>query len=246
MVERRATSGALVPWTSSLRGDDWPLFAALGGVAILFVLSGPRIGWWSALVVALLVSTAGYLAYVRHLAAGRVSEQLVVTLGGLPQAASVVPPGHVDRSAILATAVGRRLGLHRREIAMVAAAARTRAVGRIGLDRWADGRDRFDERAVLRWSTDILRRGPGLDPVARLVDPTAADDADVRRRLMRAIVQITTAYDEATASLGLAADDAVALIEASVDEESLPVVHVLASIFGVRRGDLEGAPRTSR
>ncbi|MGI8822189.1 MAG: hypothetical protein ACR2JP_02605 [Acidimicrobiia bacterium] len=225
-------SRSVNPWSATGRHRDWWLLVGLPAVAMAFVLAWPRAGWW-ALGAGAMVYGCGYLAFSRHRAWRRTTAEVAHTLGRLAELNGASRPGHTDRSSIVAVAVGRRLGMDDAALEIVGHTARAGDVGRVGLDRSPTTRPGFDRETVAEWSAAIMRRAPGLAEAADAVVPP--DPEDPYLRSVRRVVQVATAFDEATSGEGLAADEALALVAASAPDHSDEALATLGAIFGVVR-----------
>lgn len=232
LVDRGATR-----WVSPVlaaRGDDRGLFVWLLVVVAGFVLLWRQSGWWTA-GAALLACVCGLLALERLRASRQMTDEVATTMGRLAEASGAAQPGHSERSSIIATAIGRRLGLGDPVLDIVGHAARTRQVGRVGVGRHAAGRPGFDGEVVDRWSAAILRRAPGLAAAAEAVAPEGPGTIDEDLAAVRSVVHVATAFDEARCAQGLPADQAVAAVAGKLPADAGAALTAVGAIFGVVR-----------
>ena len=216
--------GSVAPIADTLARDDWPVLVALPAVASLFVFAAPRFGWW-AFALAGLVYVAGFVAFDRTRAAEQVHEELVTTLGRIPEVGGLaVAPGRSDRVSGLARRVADELDLKPRSVVEVAAAARCGVVGRLGYDVWPHLRLGYDDRAAARWSAGIVDRAPAVGRIPSIVGPSVPTDSDAA--VMRSIVELVSAYDDAVHAGGL---DPAAALEKVAETGRADVVAALAT-----------------
>lgn len=149
-------------FAASLR-VNWMVETAIASTAILGAVVHPRLG---ALVVPflllpLLAARSGLQGYrtVR-----RQHEQTVRAMSRLPEELGEVPAGHGQRTARLAVAVARTLGVTPEELERLTQAAQLHELGRI---RHEPGED-HSERTIALNGSNILQQS-GLQEAARIV-----------------------------------------------------------------------------
>lgn len=189
------------PFATLLARDDWPVLVGLPALAAVFMFAGPGLGWWAA-AVAVVVYSAGFVAFGRSRAAHDTYDELITVLGRLPEIEGLVDDGHAERTAALAVTIGRSLGQSPSDLALLDAAARCRSVGAVGRDEPPHARPGFDDRAQARWSRDIVAAAPRLVAVAELVGPVEGGP-------LRPVLDIAAAYDDATVRLSMTPGDAL-------------------------------------
>lgn len=231
LVDRSAIRW-IPPVAGSARGGDHGLLVWLPAVVAGFVLLWP--GWWAA-GAAVLAYGCGLLAMERLRTCRRMTDEIAATLGRLAEATGASQPGHAERSFLIATAIGRRIGVEGASLETVGHAARTRQVGRVGVGRNAGGRPGFDQQVADQWSAAILRRAPGLAAAAEVVAPGDPGTVDDHLASVRSVVQVATAFDEARCAQGLPADQALAAVASNAPPTADAALTAVGDIFGVVR-----------
>jgi hypothetical protein len=162
-----------------------------------------RLGLWGPLLFAIPLLAAWYsfelLGRTR-----RTLHQTVQALGMAPELGGLVRPGHVERVATLAVALGRDLGLPDPDIEDLETAAWLHHLGAVSLDDPVPG-SRPDSDEVAQAGAEMLRSSHAL---ARAGDVIAAEPS-LRRSpgenpeqkptaLMGQILKVASAYDDLT------------------------------------------------
>ncbi|WP_153398275.1 HD-GYP domain-containing protein [Ornithinicoccus halotolerans] len=145
------------------------------------------------------------LAVARQSAIRQARQQTLQALSRLTEQGGFTPPGHSARVARLSVLVGRRLGMHERELADLEAAALLHDLGQVSLRRPIPGGatlevSPLDQRRIAQAGAAILARTTEL---ARLA-PVVADQATPARRsdeltatpLGARIIKVVNSYDD--------------------------------------------------
>lgn len=145
------------------------------------------------------------LAVARQSAIRQARQQTLRALSRLTEQGGFTPPGHSARVARLSVLVGRRLGMHERDLADLEAAALLHDLGQVSLRRPIPGGatlevSPLDQRRIAQAGAAILARTAEL---ARLA-PVVADQATPARRsdeltatpLGARIIKVVNSYDD--------------------------------------------------
>jgi len=211
---RRRVAGSLL-WRTALR--EWPVYLVLMATGSLFGLTAASLGAW-ALLLAVMPYGFAHVAFGRLAAASATHRQTIRALGRVPEAGGFSLPGHAERSADLAVAMGGELGLSPRDIRRVEDAALLADIGRVvlGAPALAAGGG-FTTADLAGWSAAIISEAPTLKPVAALVAesprpyrrPGEARDASLPPAAQ--VVKVATAYDIAVGG-GMGPADALEVL----------------------------------
>ena len=126
----RSDVSARYLWLLAL--EDWPVVVSILASATLFGLTWPDMGVW-ALLVAGMPYAFSHLAFVRYDSTRVTYGQTIRALAQIPEVAGLAPRGHSTRTAELALAIAREVGLHPKDVAELEYAALMHDVGRITL-----------------------------------------------------------------------------------------------------------------
>ncbi len=181
---------------------DFDAFAALVGSGALFGLAFPAIGWW-ALAVAILPYSFAHGAFRRFLETKDTYGQTIRALSQIPEIAGFSIPGHADRTAELAVAVSKEMGLRPAVVDEVEYAAQMHDIGRITLNEPSIMRMGYTDEQLAQWGAEIIGETPYLGRVALYVrrqydsyrKPGEERDPDVP--LPSRIIRAASAYDRA-------------------------------------------------
>jgi hypothetical protein len=235
---RRRVSGSLL-WKTALQ--EWPAYLVLVAAGGLYGFTAEALGPWAVLLAALPYGFA-HLAFGRLATASATHRQTIRALGRVPEAGGFSLPGHAERSADIAVAMGGELKLPPREIRRLEDAALLVDIGRVvlGAPALASGGG-FTTADLAGWSATIIAEAPTMQPVATLVAesprpyrrPGEARDASLP--LAAQVVKVATAYDYAVGG-GMEAGDALEVLHRGVAYDYDP--EVLAALRRVlqRRG----------
>ena len=170
-------------------------YAGIGGTG--------RLGLWGPLLFSIPLVAAWYS--LELLATTRRSfRQTVSALGAAPELGGLVRPGHVERVAELAVAMGEELDLSGSETEQLETAALLHHLGAVCLDEAPTDRS-LDPLEVARAGAAMLRASPALAPAGDIVaaEPSlhrsrpGASEADVAA-LEGQILKVASAFDELT------------------------------------------------
>jgi len=237
---RRRFSGSLL-WRAALR--EWPVYLVLAAAGSLFGMTAHALGPWAALLAGLPYGFV-HLAFDRLANASATHRQTIRALGRVPEAGGFSIPGHAERSADVAVAIGGELRLAPGDIRRVEDAALLADIGRVvlGAPALASG-GAFTSTDLAHWSSAIIAEAPTLQAVAALVAesprpyrrPGEARDASLPPAAQ--VVKVATAYDYAIGG-GLEPGDALEVLHRGVAYDYDP--EVLAALRPVlqRRGQV--------
>ncbi|MEP6624674.1 MAG: HD domain-containing protein [Acidimicrobiia bacterium] len=172
-----------------LGGADLALVASGMLMAIGFrgVAAHQSVGLWSVVLFSIPLSAAWY-SFERLAVISRTSEQTIEALSVVPELAGLATPGHAARVAALSVSVGESLGMRRRDLEDLRAAALLHHLGHLCLDA-EEVRDRPAEPfEVAEKGAEILRQ----TDLANAGDLLATDDAHVGAQILR----VVSAYDD--------------------------------------------------
>jgi len=188
--------------------EDWAVVVSIIAAGALFGLTWPLMGAW-ALAVAVLPYAFGHLASERYHSTRTTYGQTIRALAQIPEVAGLAPAGHATRTADLAVAVAREMGLHPNDVIELEYAALMHDVGRITLNEPAIVKAGYTEEDIARWGSQIIAEAPHLEHVSTLVaqqhrpyrSPGVEMDPDVP--VASKIIKVASAYDQARTELGL-------------------------------------------
>jgi hypothetical protein len=176
-----------------LGGADLALVASGMLMAIGFrgVEARESVGLWSVVLFSIPLLAAWY-SFERLAVISRTSEQTIEALSVVPELAGLAPAGHAARVARLSVRVGDAMGLRRRELDDLRAAALLHHLGHLCLDA-EEVRDRpIEPSEVADKGAEILRQ----TDLANAGDLLATDDARVGGQILRAV----SAFDDLVAA----------------------------------------------
>ncbi|MEN8113074.1 MAG: HD domain-containing phosphohydrolase [Actinomycetota bacterium] len=186
--------------------EDWTVALAIFTGGALFGMTWPVMGAW-AFPVAVLPYAFSHLAFVRYDSTRVTYGQMIRALAQIPEVADLAPRGHATRSADLAVAIAREIGLHPNEVVDLEYAALMHDVGRITLTEPAILKAGYTDEDIARWGSQIIAEAPYLQEVAEFVRvqhspyrrPGEAKDPDVP--MISKIIKVASAYDQAVHEL---------------------------------------------
>ncbi len=180
-----------------LREPRWP---EIGGADLALVASGmlmaigfrgvqphESVGLWSVGLFSIPLLAAWY-SFERLALISKTSEQTIEALSVVPELAGLAPAGHAARVAELSVRVGGELGLRRRELEDLRAAALLHHLGHLCLDAPETRDTPIEPAEVADKGAEILRQ----TDLAAAGDLLATDDARVGSQILRAV----SAFDD--------------------------------------------------
>jgi len=194
--------------------EDWSAVVSLFIAGALFGLSWPTMGWW-AVPMAAMPYAFSHLAFVRYNGTRVTYGQMIRALGQIPEVAGLAAEGHATRTADLAVAMARELGLHPDDVVELEYAALMHDVGRITLNEPAILRAGYTDEDIARWGAQIIGESPYLSHVAELVRAQhqpyrrAGQERDPAVPTASKIIKVASAYDQAQHEMGLRPIDAI-------------------------------------
>ena len=219
---------------------DWPVHVVLLASGAIFGITEADLGWW-ALLLATVPHGFAHLS-LRRLAATRDTyRQTIRTLGRIPEAAGLTPPGHGARVADCAVALAGDLGLGFAATERVEFAAHLREIGRVVLADPAIAGGGHTERDLSQWSAAIIAEAPSLEPVAAVVGeinrgyrrPGEVRDEGVPTAAQ--VVKVASAYDMAVAE-GMKPVDALEVLHRGAAYDFDPAIVTALRRVLERRG----------
>lgn len=179
---------------------DANVFVSLVATGALFGLMFEQLDWW-ALPVALLPYSFAHGAFKRFQETRSTYRQTIRALAQIPEAAGLNLRGHSDRTAELAVAMAKDLGLSPEEVEDVEFAALMHDIGHITLNDPMVVEQGWSEEDLARWGAEIIAGAPSLDRVAgyvrRQYEPfrNPGERSDPTVPTVARIIKIASAYD---------------------------------------------------
>lgn len=202
-------------WVLALQ--DWPVASGLLATGALFGVAFPAIGF-GAVAIAAIPYGFVHIAFHRYHETRRTYGQTIRALARIPEVASLSPEGHSDRSADLAVAVAQELGSSPAEVTELSYAALMHDIGRVTLNEPNIIRMGFTDEDIARWGAEIISEAPYLTDVAELVRQQhnpyrrPGEQKDESLRDGSKIIKVASAYDHATADLGMSPLEALEIL----------------------------------
>jgi hypothetical protein len=235
---RQRVAGGLL-WRTAL--GDWPPFVVLVTAGALYGLAREAMGWWAVLLTVMPYAFT-HLALTRLATTTTTYEQTIRALGRVPEAGGFGLPGHAERTADLAVAMGGEIGLSPAETRRVKHAALLADIGRVVLA--GTGALSVGEgagREVAQWSSTIVAEAPALQPVAAIVAQSArpyrrpGEERDPGLPASAQVVKVAAAYDYAVGG-GLEPVDALEVLHRGVAYDYDPEIVAALRRVLLRRG----------
>jgi hypothetical protein len=154
-----------------------------------------RVGIWGPLLFSTPLLAAWY-AFERLDSATRSYRQTIEALAMAPELGGLVPTGHSQRVAALASAMGEHLGLPPSDVHDLEMAALLHHLGEVTLDEPADTTVRTGQAEVAAVTSAMMRE---IRPLAAAGDLVAGESDDPKRRLAVQVLRIASEYDDLTA-----------------------------------------------
>ena len=181
--------------------EDWTVALSIFTGGALFGMTWNEMGLW-AFPVAILPYAFSHLAFVRYHSTRITYGQMIRALAQIPEVADLAPRGHSSRTADLAVAMAREIGLHPNEVAELEYSALMHDVGRITLTEPAILKAGYTDEDIARWGAQIIAEAPYLQEVSQYVRvqhnpyrrPGEAKDPDVP--MISKIIKVASAYDQ--------------------------------------------------
>jgi hypothetical protein len=152
-----------------------------------------KLGIWGPLLFSTPLLAAWY-AFERLDSATRSYRQTIEALAMAPELGGMVPPGHAERVASLASAMGENLGLTANEVRDLEMAALLHHLGQVTLDHPVGDR-RSDPSEVTTVTGAMLSEIRPLQAAGEIV---GGDVEDPRRRLAVQVLRLASEYDDLT------------------------------------------------
>lgn len=237
---RRRFAGSLL-WRAAL--GEWPVYLVLVAAGSLCGMTAHALGPWAVLLAGLPYGFV-HLAFNRLASASATHRQTIRALGRVPEAGGFSIPGHAERSADVAVAIGGELKLPPGDIRRIEDATLLADIGRVvlGAPALASGGG-YTASDLAQWSSAIIAEAPTLEAVAALVAesprpyrrPGEARDPSLPPAAQ--VVKVATAYDYAVGG-GMEPRDALEVLHRGVAFDYDP--DVLAALRRVlqRRGQV--------
>jgi hypothetical protein len=152
-----------------------------------------KLGLWGPLLFSTPLLAAWY-AFERLDSATRSYRQTIEALAMAPELGGMVPPGHAERVASLASAMGEQLGLTAHEVHDLEMAALLHHLGQVTLDHpvGAHGSDPSEVTTVTGAMLSEIR------PLQAAGEIVGGDVEDSRRRLAVQALRLASEYDDLT------------------------------------------------
>lgn len=242
-LEREDLSARFL-WLLAL--EDWAAIVSLFTSGALFGLAYPKMGWW-AILLALVPYAFSHLAFVRYHNTRITYGQTIRALAQIPEVAGLATMGHSGRTAAVAVAIARDIGMHPDEVTELEYASLMHDIGRITLNEPAILRAGYTDEDLARWGAQIISEAPFLDTVATLVRDqhrpyrSVGEERDESVPLASKIIKVASAYDQAIHDQMLSPIDALELLHLGSTYDFDPdITASLRRVIGAR-GDLHPA-----
>jgi hypothetical protein len=247
-----ASSGACTGWTETRRRfaagllwrtalGDWPAYVVLVTAGGLYGVTREAMGWWAVLLAALPYAFS-HLALTRLATAAATYRQTIRALGRVPEAGGFVLPGHAERTADVAVAIGGEMGMSPRETGRLEQAALLADIGRVVLGGSAVASSgSCTVRDLAQWSAAIVAEAPTLQPVAAIVAESyrpyrrAGEERDPGLPPAAQVVKVATAYDYAVGG-GMEPVDALEVLHRGIAYDYDPEIVAALRRVLQRRG----------
>jgi HD-GYP domain-containing protein (c-di-GMP phosphodiesterase class II) len=188
--------------------EDWTVALSIFTGGALFGMTWNEMGLW-AFPVAVLPYAFSHLAFVRYNSTRITYGQMIRALAQIPEVADLAPRGHSARTADLAVAIAREIGLHPNEVTELEYAALMHDVGRITLTEPAILKAGYTDEDIARWGAQIIAEAPYLQEVSEYVRvqhspyrrPGEAKDPEIS--MISKIIKVSSSYDQAVHELQL-------------------------------------------
>lgn len=244
-LEREDLSARFL-WLLAL--EDWAAIVSLFTSGALFGLAFPEMRWW-AILLALVPYAFSHLAFVRYNNTRITYGQTIRALAQIPEVAGLATMGHAERTATVAVAIARDIGMHPDEVTELEYAALMHDIGRITLNEPAILRAGYTDEDLARWGAQIIGEAPFLERVGLLVRDqhrpyrSVGEERDESVPLASKIIKVASAYDQAVYDQMLSPIDALELLHLGSTYDFDP--DLTASLRRVisARGDLHPAHR---
>jgi hypothetical protein len=151
------------------------------------------LGLWGPLLFSTPLLAAWY-AFERLDSATRSYRQTIEALAMAPELGGMVPPGHAERVAALASAIGEQLGLAAPEVRDLEMAALLHHLGQVTLDDPVDAHG-VDPGEVMTVTGAMLRE---IRPLVAAGEIVAGDVDDPKRRMAVQALRLASEYDDLT------------------------------------------------
>lgn len=197
--------------------EDWAAIVSLFTSGALFGLAFHKMRWW-AIPLALLPYAFSHLAFVRYNNTRITYGQTIRALAQIPEVAGLATPGHSERTAKVAVAIARDIGMHPDEVTELEYAALMHDIGRITLNEPAILRAGYTDEDLARWGAQIIGEAPFLEKVGLLVREqhrpyrNIGEERDESVPLASKIIKVASAYDQARNDQHLSAVDSLELL----------------------------------
>ncbi len=227
-----------------LRGlEDWPVVVGLVAAGALFGLAFPVLRWW-AIPMAGMSYGFSHLAFVRYQGTRVTYGQTIRALARIPEAAGLAIEGHAARTAAIAEAIGRDLGLEPRRVAELEYAALMHDIGRIALNEPAILKAGYTDEDIARWGAEIIAEAPYLRRVVGAVRQQhhpfrqPGEERDEALPTASRVIKVASAFDQAVSETGLDPLEAVEVLHRGAAYDFDPkVVSSLRRVLA-RRGTI--------
>lgn len=242
-LEREDLSARFL-WLLAL--EDWAAIVSLFTSGALFGLAFPEMRWWAVLLAAVPYAFS-HLAFVRYHSTRVTYGQTIRALAQIPEVAGLATMGHAERTAGVAVAIARDIGMHPDEVTELEYAALMHDIGRITLNEPAILRAGYTDEDLARWGAQIIGEAPFLERVGALVREqhrpfrSVGEQRDESVPLASKIIKVASAYDQAIHDRMLTPIDALELLHLGSTYDYDP--DITASLRRVisARGDLHPA-----
>ena len=164
-----------------------------------------QVGIWGPLLFSTPLLAAWY-SFERLDSATRAYRQTIEALAMAPEFGGIVPPGHSQRVAALASAMAGTLGVSAHDASDLEMAALLHHLGQVTIDEPEDAVHGISPAEVATVTSAMLRE---IKPLAAAGDIVAGDSDDPKRRVAVQVLRVASDYDDLTARDGNEASVAI-------------------------------------
>ncbi|NND83970.1 MAG: HD domain-containing protein [Acidimicrobiia bacterium] len=199
-VEAR-DSGVGLRYLLTTAAKDAPLFASLMGAGAIFGVVRLHSEWWVAVVVAAVPFIMTISSFTRYGSVRKTYVQTILALARIPEVAGLGLEGHAERTAELADAVAKDMGLTPQQVVTVRYAALMHDIGRITLTEPTIVERGYTDGDIDRWSSEIMAEADYLSEAAAVVSNHSqpfrrpGEEADPEIPIEAKIVRACSSFD---------------------------------------------------
>lgn len=202
-------SGVGLRYLLTTAAKDAPLFASLVGAGAIFGVVRLHGEWWVAVVVAAVPFIMTISSFTRYGSVRKTYVQTILALARIPEVAGLGLEGHAERTADLADAVAKEMGLTPQQVLTVRYAALMHDIGRITLTEPTIVERGYTDADIDRWSAEIMAESDYLAEAAEVVSNHSqpfrrpGEEADPEIPIEAKIVRACSSFDRVVFGEGI-------------------------------------------